>query len=566
MSTTRLIAFAPATTINANDVIYIAQDNAEKKLTFSAMAAAVAAAFPPGQGAYTTTTADFVQPIALANVNVQVVTTAWMAATEPVLIPGGGYYRVVSISDPTHAVLQNLGYTGNAAPTSTVSAGAKVAAAGERGQAGATGATGATGPEGPAGPMGATGPAGGVSGGTLTGALNAAAPVTIASSSTVAIGAAESNIVNISGTTTITAFDTIAAGAERELTFAGSLVLTHNATSLVLPGAANITTAAGDVAVFRSLGSGNWACVSYQRANGGVVATSAGIQKANAAGQLSAATAGTDFFSPAINGAPPVTLASASTVAIGAAASDNVTITGTTAITAFDTVAAGIRRFVTFSGILTLTHNATSLILPGAANITTAANDTAVMLSLGSGNWQCIAYQKAAGAGSGGGAWTNLGARVASNSATLDWTGLSGYSRYAVKLENVVPATTGYPLAVRLGFGATPTWLTSGYFQQYLAAYGSSIVAGQNTLASYWMAAVIASAFAPTGISGWIWLDAMQSSAPMLTADTTITGSSTIERDDAGGGLAAGAVPTAIRLLIPTGNISSGTATLYGIN
>ena len=39
-----------------------------------------------------------------------------------------------------------------------------------------------------------------------------------------------------------------------------------------------------------------------------------------------------------------------------------------------------------------LTHNATSLILPGSANITTTAGDTAEFLSLGGGNWICLNY------------------------------------------------------------------------------------------------------------------------------------------------------------------------------
>jgi hypothetical protein len=48
-----------------------------------------------------------------------------------------------------------------------------------------------------------------------------------------------------------------------------------------------------------------------------------------------------------------------------------------------------------FSGALTLTYNATSLILPGAANITTAAGDTLEAVSLGSGNWVVTVYQSA---------------------------------------------------------------------------------------------------------------------------------------------------------------------------
>lgn len=109
-------------------------------------------------------------------------------------------------------------------------------------------------------------------GGTLTQALNHATAVSIASAATVNIGAAASNLITITGTTTITAFDTIASGAIRVLTFAGALTFTHNATSLILPGAANITTAAGDVAVMLSLGSGNWKCIAYQRASGKAVA------------------------------------------------------------------------------------------------------------------------------------------------------------------------------------------------------------------------------------------------------------------------------------------------------
>ncbi len=45
-----------------------------------------------------------------------------------------------------------------------------------------------------------------------------------------------------------------------------------------------------------------------------------------------------------------------------------------------------------FSGALTLTYNASSLILPGSGNILTANGDAADALYLGSGNWQILAY------------------------------------------------------------------------------------------------------------------------------------------------------------------------------
>ncbi len=91
-----------------------------------------------------------------------------------------------------------------------------------------------------------------------------------------------------------------------------------------------------------------------------------------------------------------VDVASGATTNVGAAASNYVRITGTTTITAFDTVAAGIWRFIRFAGILTFTHSS-ALILPGAANITTAAGDTALAISEGSGNWRVIFFARADG-------------------------------------------------------------------------------------------------------------------------------------------------------------------------
>jgi hypothetical protein len=88
-----------------------------------------------------------------------------------------------------------------------------------------------------------------------------------------------------------------------------------------------------------------------------------------------------------------VAVASAGTVDLGAQTGNFLIISGTTTITAFGTVSAGIWKVVRFSGALTLTHNGTSLILPGAANITTVAGDVACFLSEGSGNWRCMWFE-----------------------------------------------------------------------------------------------------------------------------------------------------------------------------
>lgn len=100
----------------------------------------------------------------------------------------------------------------------------------------------------------------------------------LASAATVDLGSAASQVVSISGTTAITSFGSSApAGTVYTLQFAASLTLTYNSASLILPGAASITTAANDCAQVLSLGSGNWICIDYQRANGQPVVSSTAI-------------------------------------------------------------------------------------------------------------------------------------------------------------------------------------------------------------------------------------------------------------------------------------------------
>lgn len=132
---------------------------------------------------------------------------------------------------------------------------------------------------------------------------------------------------------------------------------------------------------------------------------------------------GAQTFANAINGANGADIASAATTDIGAATGNYVNITGTTTITSLGTGAAGITRTVQFAGILTLTHNATSLILPTGANITTAAGDVAMFQSLGTGNWRCTGYMRANGQPLAGGGSTDIGCSLTSTTTSLSNTG-----------------------------------------------------------------------------------------------------------------------------------------------
>jgi hypothetical protein len=91
--------------------------------------------------------------------------------------------------------------------------------------------------------------------------------------------------------------------------------------------------------------------------------------------------------------AAEASVASSATTDIGGTNSLLISITGTTTITSFGANYTG-PRFVRFSGALTLTHNATTLILPGGANIITAAGDRAIVTPTGTG-WVVSQYQRA---------------------------------------------------------------------------------------------------------------------------------------------------------------------------
>lgn len=94
----------------------------------------------------------------------------------------------------------------------------------------------------------------------------------------------------------------------------------------------------------------------------------------------------------------PLALASAATTDIGAQLTTNLSITGTTTITSFGLNYNG-PRFLVFAGSLTLTHNATTLILPGGVDIVTAAGDCAIAIPNGTpaNGWRVVAYLSSSG-------------------------------------------------------------------------------------------------------------------------------------------------------------------------
>lgn len=275
---------------------------------------------------------------------------------------------------------------------------------------------------------------------------------------------------------------------------------------------------------------------------------------------------GSNFFTSKSlsNQQPFATIASAATTDLSTVGSQNVTVTGTTTITAFGTAPAGTFRRLVFSGILTLTHNATSLILPQGGNVVTAAGDSLEAVSLGSGNWRVTSYQVATPLV----AEVLLSSQTVSAAASINFTGFlsSTYDYYTLVFVDTYPATNAQQICVR--FGASGVYNTSASYY-----YAGDTMNSSGTRAA--VAAALNDRLAVTdtvnnsssvAASGRIEIYKPSSTTtPKRVTYQTMYPDGAFWVSSQGGGVLSGVLTaiTDIQLLARTGNIS-GTAYLYG--
>lgn len=217
----------------------------------------------------------------------------------------------------------------------------------------------------------------------------------------------------------------------------------------------------------------------------------------------------------------------------------------------------------------------------------TTATPTAGAVPYGTGT--ALAYTAAGtsgqvltSAGSGAPTWTTpsagamtlISTKTASSSASLEWTGLSGYANYLIVYQNLVPAASNY-LYMQLGTGAGPTYVSTGY-QNYVYGvdYGGSFNNGgwQNSSVFYLqLTANTVNASGP-GISGFLFISGMTSGmiASYSGQSSFINGLGTTNQSTStmGGTLTGNTTAkTALKLgFTSSSNITTGTASLYGIS
>jgi hypothetical protein len=306
----------------------------------------------------------------------------------------------------------------------------------------------------------------------------------------------------------------------------------------------------------------------------------------------------------AINEAQGSDIASAATINIDSATGNVVDVTGTTTITAI-TLSQGRERTVLFTGALTLTHGA-SLVLPGAANITTAAGDYAIFRGYAAGVVRCVNYMKPAGAqtiqtqtantvlagptsggaalptfralvAADGGTHVLLATATASASASLTFTALSStYDEYLAVLVNVVPATNSAKLLMRMSIDGGSTYKSGATDYQFAnLTFGADAVAqnGASTGAtSINLAFNGDNSAANGGFNGEVRIFGVNNTnaRKFVTELISFNNSAVGCTFTTGGGMTLlAALQTsavnAIQFIMDSGNITSGSIYLYGI-
>ncbi len=247
------------------------------------------------------------------------------------------------------------------------------------------------------------------------------------------------------GTTGFTTF-TVAADRHFFLEFAAILTMTHGAGTLDLPGGANITTAASDVGEFYSTAANVVTCVNYTKADGTPIAV-------NIVDDTSPQLGGDlDCNGSQIQWSQGADVAS--TGALPVLTDGNYfDVTGTTTITSINTT-GGVGTLIKlhFDGILTLTHHATDLILPGGANITTAAGDEAEFIEYASGDYRCTNYSKASGEAVVGASGVTLGFFEHTHTISSDLTISTDYNALSA---GPITVASGYSVTIPSG----STWV-----------------------------------------------------------------------------------------------------------
>lgn len=160
-----------------------------------------------------------------------------------------------------------------------------------------------------------------------------------------------------------------------------------------------------------------------------------------------------------------------------------------------------------------------------------------------------------------GGGWSRLQTKTASSSATLDFTSIPIYPVYAVVFNNIRPATNAQDLELLASSDNGSTYASTGYTSGINFNAFNSILATNATSTTYGIMArsqsngvgLYGTVFLTPGNGGWWGQMSFFNTTAAATTLGFVLGS-------------AGIVFNALRFQFASGNITSGSVVLYGLN
>lgn len=177
---------------------------------------------------------------------------------------------------------------------------------------------------------------------------------------------------------------------------------------------------------------------------------------------------------------------------------------------------------------------------------------------------------------------TLLATQTASSSSALSFTtrtatGTSGnifqsdYDAYRVVITNLIPASSGVNLTMEYSTDGGSTWVTTGYARAYHyvgSGVGHGISSGESD-ANVLIADTISSTTSHGGVcaEGMLWnpLSATYDKRSQFDANMRQSTDSHWYRISSMHNLANAAAMTAVRFVCSSGNIASGTISIYGM-
>lgn len=178
------------------------------------------------------------------------------------------------------------------------------------------------------------------------------------------------------------------------------------------------------------------------------------------------------------------------------------------------------------------------------------------------------------GGGGGSGSWVKISSKIAANSGAIDFTGLSNaYNSYCIVLSNIIPVSNGVSLFMRTSTnnGTSYDVGASDYNYRLAGAVDNSIGANSGTNAAQIKLTGLSSYVLGNGTAqalfGTIGLYNIGSAnRTYIQGNLSCYNSSNLqERDWCDGFRNSATAVNAVQLTMSSGNISSGTFILYGL-